>query len=594
MTCLWFDVLLVDSWFQLRSVPRKALHVVLKSALDKGIRQRGGNPVVGVTSKSIGQPAISKAPAAEPKWKAPRVKRTAGSTANDEKFQAVLRVVSEESGIALEELTDESNFADMGIDSLSSMVIGSRMREDLGMEMTADFSLFIDCPTVAALKTYLGATSPALEIDDDSDEDEQQETVTQTAISQPPLNSTANLTPTPATPMSPGVEAVTFDGEQFTAALKVISEESGVAIDELTSETVFSDIGIDSLSSMVISSRFREELGLGLDSAFSLFDDVLTVAKLAAFLGGRVVDTSEGISSSSSEPDSAGHESATTSPPSEAENLKQTPDIFAVQVINRKPHCRPCTSVILQGLPRVAKRTLFMLPDGGGSASSYIPIPRLKSDVAIVGLNCPYARDPENMDCTHQAMIASFVAEIRRRQPSGPYHLGGWSSGGAFAYVVAEALVNQGEEVRALLIIDAPVPQVMEKLPDSFYQHCNSIGLFANQPGGGGMQEPPAYLIPHFQAVVDVMLDYKVGPLKTDRMPRVGLIWAAETVLEEAEAPKMTGMHFMVQKRIDFGPDGWDGVLPGAEFDIVKATGANHFTLMVSLLVITCIDWVNC
>ena len=45
----------------------------------------------------------------------------------------------------------------------------------------------------------------------------------------------------------------------------------------------------------------------------------------------------------------------------------------------------------------------------------------------------------------------------------------------------------------------------------------------------------------------------------------------------------MKGMHFMVQKRKDFGPDGWDGVMPGAEFDIVKADGANHFTLMVSL-----------
>lgn len=143
--------------------------------------------------------------------------------------------------------------------------------------------------------------------------------------------------------------------------------------------------------------------------------------------------------------------------------------------------------------------------------------------------------------------------------------------------------MNSGEEVGSIIIIDAPVPQVMEKLPDSFYKHCNSVGLFANQPGGqGGSTEPPGYLIPHFQAVVDVMLDYKVAPLKaiSGRMPKVGLIWAAETVLKESEAPKMKGMHFMVKKRVDFGPDGWDGVLPGAEFDIVKAEGANHFTLM--------------
>ena len=44
----------------------------------------------------------------------------------------------------------------------------------------------------------------------------------------------------------------------------------------------------------------------------------------------------------------------------------------------------------------------------------------------------------------------------------------------------------------------------------------------------------------------------------------------------------MKGMHFMIQKRKDFGPDGWETVCPGADFDIVKADGANHFTLMVS------------
>lgn len=199
----------------------------------------------------------------------------------------------------------------------------------------------------------------------------------------------------------------------------------------------------------------------------------------------------------------------------------------------------------------------------------------------MIGLNCPYARDPKNMNCTWQAMIRSFVAEIRRRQPTGPYHLGGWSSGGAFAYVTAEALVNEGEEVRSLIIIDAPVPQVMEKLPVEFYEHCNTVGLFSNQSGSTANDAPPSYLIPHFVAVVDVMLDYKVAPLDTKRMPKVGIVWAADTVMDEQNAPKMKGMHFMVQKRTDFGPDGWDEVLPGAEFDIVKAE-ANHFSLMVS------------
>lgn len=371
------------------------------------------------------------------------------------------------------------------------------------------------------------------------------------------------VTATAATPES--------DNTKIIAAISIISEESGIALDELTDDSKFAELGIDSLSSMVIGSRFREDLGLDLDSQFSIFVDLPTVKDLKQFLGQQ--------DSSDSDESSILDDQSTEDKRVDDSTGESEPDTAPLKLY---PYCRPATSVILQGIPKVAEKILFMLPDGGGSASSYAPIPRSKADIAIIGLNCPYARDPENMNCTHTAMIESFCNEIRRRQPKGPYHLGGWSSGGAFAYVTAETLVNQGEEVHSLIIIDSPVPQVMEKLPVSFYEHCNSVGLFSNQPGGNSNEGPPPYLVPHFVAVVDVMQDYKVAALKTYRMPKVGLIWASDTVMDQKNAPKMKGMHFMVQKRTDFGPDGWDTFLPGADFDIVKAEGANHFSLLVS------------
>jgi noranthrone synthase len=554
---------------------------VLKSAVDKGVRQRGGKTATTTKAepkrpdvqpkpaKVPSRPVITSAPASAP------VTASKAQVANDEKFKAALKVISEESGIALEELVDDSNFADMGIDSLSSMVIGSRLREDLGMDLSPDFSLFTDCPTIHALQRYMCGPSESASGGDGGEQFTTQSApvaVPEAHRPSPGVEYTIPNAQNDGTPQPPARQvkplASAMDNNIVTAAIRIISEESGVAVEDFTGETVFAEIGIDSLSSMVISSRFREELNLGLDSTFSLFDEVPTISKLGEFLSGESSTSNSDTGSCNLDTDS--------SRSSESDDTRP---------LDLQPYCRPSTSVIVQGLPRVAKKTLFMLPDGGGSASSYVTIPRLKSDVAIVGLNCPYARDPENMHCTHGAMIESFCTEIRRRQPKGPYHLGGWSSGGAFAYVTAETLVNQGEEVHSLIIIDAPVPQVMEKLPVSFYDYCNTVGLFANQPGGGndGKSAPPSYLIPHFVAVVDVMLDYKVASLKTARMPTVGLIWAADTVMEEGKAPKMKGMHFMVQKRKDFGPDGWDTILPGADFDIVKADGANHFTLMVSL-----------
>lgn len=561
---------------------------MLQSALDKGVRQRGGKIATSAKTKPsppVVQPRATEVPsqlnatsAPAPVTVLPKATVTASKAggANDEKLKAVLKVISEESGVALEELTDDSNFIDMGIDSLNSMVIGSRLREDLGMDLNPDFSLFVDCSTVRALKEYMGASPESALVGDEAEQLQAQPALTVVPEPrEPALAVEAKIAIAQNGPTSEPLTwqdtslVLTKDNVAVAAAIQIIAEESGVAVEDLVGETVFADIGINSLSSMVISSRFREELNLDFDSAFSLFDDLPTVSKLEEFLSGRSSDPSDYSSGSSDDGDNTSCSSASDDAPP----------------LNLQPYCRPSTSVILQGLPRVAKKTLFMLPDGGGSASSYVPIPRLQSDVAIVGLNCPYSRDAENMNCTHGAMIESFCNEIRRRQPKGPYHLGGWSSGGAFAYVTAEALVNQGDEVHSLIIIDAPVPQVMEKLPVSFYEHCNRVGLFANQPGGSndGESAPPPYLIPHFVAVVDVMLDYKVAPLNTGRMPKVGIVWAADTVMEEKDAPKIKGMHFMVQKRNDFGPDGWDTVIPGAEFDIVKASGANHFTLMVSL-----------
>ncbi|KAL2850258.1 beta-ketoacyl synthase [Aspergillus pseudoustus] len=567
----------------LRCVPRRGLRMVLQTASERAARIHGGKAAGKGQASSLPkvqpQPTAPTQKAAKPSVQtathvpaptAPKAVKPAKkkrSEAEDGKVAAVLNVIADESGVAMEELTDDSTFADMGIDSLSSMVIGSRLREDLGLELDPEFSLFIDCPTVKSLKAFLGAPTKTGE-DEEGDEEDDPEAA---SVEAPHDVVHEELPTTQPKVETTEVETLDLGKEAFNDALRIVSEESGVALEELTSETVFADIGVDSLSSMVITSRLREDLGMTLDSSFNLFDEVPTVARLQEFLGGTSGSTTG--SASSSKDDESSHSSA-------AEDEDELDGGIALE--DRVHECRATSSVVLQGLPKKARRILFMLPDGGGSASSYLAIPRLQSDIAIVGLNCPYARDPEHMNCTHQAMIQSFCNEIKRRQPHGPYHLGGWSSGGAFAYVTAEALVNMGDEVHSLIIIDAPVPAVMEKLPTSFYEHCNGVGLFANQPGGttDGSTQPPPYLIPHFQATVDVMLDYRVAPLKTNRMPTVGIIWAAETVMDEANAPKMKGMHFMVQKRTDFGPDGWDTVAPGAKFDIVRAEGANHFTLM--------------
>jgi noranthrone synthase len=233
--------------------------------------------------------------------------------------------------------------------------------------------------------------------------------------------------------------------------------------------------------------------------------------------------------------------------------------------------------------------TLFLLPDGGGSSSSYVPLPRLNADCAVVGLNCPYARDAWNLKCHHDDLIDAYVNEVRRRQPNGPYHLGGWSSGGIMAYMVAYKLIKASEVVTNLIVIDSPVPKIMDRLPTKFHEFCDSIGLFGNAMGAAA-PTTPEWLIPHFNATVEVLADYHAVPLpRGTQMPKMSIIWACEAVLDESVVPpeelvNSKGIHFLIEKRTDFSPCGWEELLPGTEFLLERVEGSNHFTMMVRLL----------
>ena len=526
---------------------------------------------------------------------------------NQEKIMPAMQIVSEETGIALDDLTDNCAFTDIGVDSLLSMVIASRFREELGLDLDLEFSIFLDLPTVKHLKDFLdppssdtGSSSAALTARNYVD-------LTSAKLTAPQLPAIVaperpNEAPTdwptveqssqPAQPSATYVESSAASADLLISALNIISEESGVAVEDLTDSCTFSAIGVDSLLSMVIASRFREELGLDLDLEFSIFLDLPTVADLKRFLAG----SSDGNAASDAEP-GASSSSSYSSGLSTPDKNGGGKDVISMSDSSEAPtppsehepetrSCRPATSVILQGFPKTSGKTLFLLPDGGGSSSSYVPLPRLGVDAAIIGLNCPYARDPWAMKCHYDDLMNSYMTEIRRRQPHGPYYLGGWSSGGIMGFMIADRFLKQGEEVHGLIIIDSPVPRVMDRLPAKMYEFCDSIGLFGYAMGQNTTSIPD-YVIPHFNATVDVLQGYSAKPISEEhRIPKVAIIWACESVLDEKNGPppelkNHKGIHFLLEKCEDSGPRGWETLLPGSDFIFDKVQG-NHFTMMVS------------
>ena len=465
-------------------------------------------------------------------------------------------IISEESGIAISDLTDDSVFLDIGVDSLLSMVIASRFREELGIDLDIDFSLFVDLPTVKDLRNFLKPPTPPKS--DESQMTGQVDTA-RAPVQEVPLE---KQTPPQSWVQESSPVTSLKILEVIASAMDIISEESGIAVQDLTDDCIFLEIGVDSLLSMVIASRFREEIGIDLDIDFSLFMDLPTVKDLKDFLSGveSPVPT-EYSDHDQSSGDSCGGGSLT---PDNVNSLSESSELSLPDLgTEARPssYCRPANSVILQNFPKIAARTLIMLPDGGGSSSSYVPIPRLNIDVAIVGLNCPYARDAWNMKCNYNDLLDSYMTEIRRRQPKGPYNLGGWSSGGVMAYMAAYRLLKEGEEVDNLIIIDSPVPETMDRLPVGFYEFCESLGLYGSSTGT--TVPAPEWLIPHFIATVDILEDYRAYPLQgIEKWPKVSIIWACESVLDEKNRPPseliMTkGSHFLLENRTDFGPCGW-------------------------------------
>ena len=76
---------------------------------------------------------------------------------SSEIISKLLAVVAEESGCDLESMDENTNFADMGLDSLMAMTTIANLKNDTGFELPATF--FVDNPTIGAAKAALNTNS---------------------------------------------------------------------------------------------------------------------------------------------------------------------------------------------------------------------------------------------------------------------------------------------------------------------------------------------------------------------------------------------------------------------------------------------------
>lgn len=355
-------------------------------------------------------------------------------------------------------------------------------------------------------------------------------------------------------------------------ALQIISDEIGVDQSELTDSTLFADLGVDSLMSLTILGEFREELDLDIPAA--QFYECLTVKDFKTFLQNVAPEESE-ASSDAFVSDTESLEIVT--PPS---TISSPPPSIIY-------HVPKCTSTILQGTKRCSK-TLFLFPDGAGSATSYVTLPQISSDLRVYGLNSPYLTKPQDFQCPLGGITDSYLNEIRRRQPIGPYNLAGWSAGGVSAYDAAQKLVSEGEVVESLIFIDSPNPVGLGKLPARMYDFLEQSGIFGAFEGSDAeMNAPPDWLFQHFLVFIEALDRYQPIPFEPGTTPPTTIVWAKDGVCKyptdarpEPRPDDPRGMKWLLDNRDDFGPCGWDDFLEKRAITTHSMENANHFTMM--------------
>ncbi|MDY7091403.1 MAG: amino acid adenylation domain-containing protein [Acidobacteriota bacterium] len=114
------------------------------------------------------------------------------------------------------------------------------------------------------------------------------------------------------------------------------------------------------------------------------------------------------------------------------------------------------SEVLVPLQPDGERPPLYLVHPGGGHLLNYRELAReLAPHQPLFGLQAPGVGDGsvEPLE-TIEAMARRYLQAVRRRQPSGPYHLAGYCIGGLVAYEMAQQLHRDGENVAWLGILD--------------------------------------------------------------------------------------------------------------------------------------------
>ncbi|KAI9648859.1 hypothetical protein NHQ30_003500 [Ciborinia camelliae] len=446
----------------------------------------------------------------------------------------VMAIISQEAGLDTVALDPDNEFADFGIDSLLSLTISGRIQEELGLEIQS--TMFAQYSTVRELTNFLNRDSGYASPEPDAS------------------GYTSESSASDATSMTSIVS-----GDDIISVIRsVIAEEIGVDASEITSSTALVELGMDSLLGLTIMGKLGETLDMELPA--NLLQECDTLKDIENALSIETRQSND-----------------TTPAPITSNHQTNSSDNIHTAMKEAT-----ATSVILQGNAKTCSKFLFLFPDGSGSATSYASIPRISRDIAVYGLNCPWMKTPHDMiGWSLEDMTRKYITEMRRRQPHGPYYMGGWSAGGILAYEAAQQLSHCGEKIARLILIDSPNPVGLENPPQRMYDFFERVGIF-----GSAGHAPPAWLRPHFDAFIASLDRYVVKPFQGPPL-ETHMIYARDGICKNPSDPRPElreddprEMLWLLNNRVDFSGSGWRELVGEENLKVEVLDDVNHFSMV--------------
>lgn len=505
-------------------------------------------------------------------------------------FGDILGVITEAAGLESSDVSDSSTeWSNLGIDSLLTITILEQLRKLTGMDLAS--SLFTQFPRVGDLKVYFQSqfeakspiepevTRPCRPRDASCSSRARSRSFLPAAVSR--LRTSTSVSS--SSRLSEADSAIDVgsrsSGSSDSAELlmSIIAREVGVSRAEISPWTKFSELGLDSLLTITVLAMFRSEAGISLPSSF--FNDHPTPNDVDATLNSAKQSPLTSVASEDFD-----------CIPEPAPLCKSLP--VAAEAGETRYESKP---ILIQGTPRPDGQALFLLPDGSGSALSYINLPPVTttSSLPVYALSSPFISDPDAYDLSLPEVAALMLRTVRSLQPSGPYLIAGWSMGGILAYEAARQLLAVGEVVDLLGLIDSPCPRTLPPLPAPTLDVLDKAGLFSGIDGKSTVSAPTRR---HFLASVRALEHYTSQEIPASAaLGKVVAVWARDSVLEGVvdrtkrdavmSGDEIAGeaRDWLLGKRKDFGAAGWDKIT--GKGVTAKCIPGNHFSIMSPPLV---------